>query len=81
MAKTIWLRDGVYIALDAVREKRETFSQAVERLIKVYLTLKDVSDTLGPGHYLKEHPLGGKSIEETPDRRGNCPTLPNVPIH
>ena len=53
MSKTIRLEDGVYIGLDAIREKRETFSEAVERIIRVYVTIKDVSDTLGPGHYLK----------------------------
>ena len=68
MSKTIRVTDGVYIALDAIREKRETFSEAVEKAIRVYLTIKDVSDTLGPSHYLKEHPLGGKTAEETPHR-------------
>jgi len=56
MSKTIRLEDGVYITLDAIREKRETFSEAVERLTRVYLTMKEVSDTLGPSHYLKERP-------------------------
>jgi len=62
MSKTIRLEDGVYIGLDAIREKRETFSEAVERIIRVYVTIKDVSDTLGPGHYLKaeEPPKGGR---------------------
>ena len=64
MAKTIWLTDGVYITLDAIREKRETFSEVVERLLKLYITMRDVSDTLGPSHYLKEHPLGGHTAEE-----------------
>ena len=53
MSKTIRLDDGVYIALDAIREKRETFSEVVERIIRVYATIKDVSDALGPGHFLK----------------------------
>ena len=62
MSKTVRLTDEVYIALDAVREKRETFSEAVERIIRVYATIKDVSDTLGPGHYLKgPPPYGGKA--------------------
>ena len=59
MSKTIKVTDGVYIALEAIREKRETFSETVERLIKLYVTMKDVSDTLGPGHYLK-----GKLLEQ-----------------
>ena len=53
MSKTIRIEDGVYIALEGIREKRETFSQVVERLIKVYATMKEVSDSLGPAHYLK----------------------------
>lgn len=56
MSRTIKLTDGVYIALEAIQEKKETFSQTVERLIKLYVTMKDVSDTLGPGHYLRGEP-------------------------
>ncbi|MBA7707088.1 hypothetical protein ES703_115953 [subsurface metagenome] len=56
MSKTIRLEDQVYSDLDAIREKRETFSEAVERVIKVYATMKEVSDTLGPAHFLKERP-------------------------
>lgn len=68
MSKTIRLEDGVYITLDAIREKRETFSEAVERIIKVYVTIKDVSDTLGPGHYLKGRPIVDVREKETSDR-------------
>ena len=64
MSKTIRLDDGVYIALEAIQEKRETFSQTVERLIKVFVTMKGVSDILGPGHYLRERPLGDRTAEE-----------------
>jgi len=63
MSKSIKVTDGVYIALEAIREKRETFSEAVERLIKVYATIKDVSDTLGPSHYLKAPPPYGRQAE------------------
>ena len=66
MSKTIRLEDRVYVKLDAIREKRETFSEAVARLIVVYTTIKGVSVTLGPSHYLKEHPLGGRTAEEIP---------------
>jgi len=54
MSNTIRLSADVYMALEQIREKRETFSQAVERIIKVYATMREVSDTLGPSHYLKE---------------------------
>lgn len=56
MSHSIKVSDGVYITLEAIRGKRETFSQVVERLIRVYASLKDVSETLGPSHYLKERP-------------------------
>ena len=63
MSKTVRLEDGVYIALDAVREKRVTFSEAVERIIRVYVTIKNVSDTLGPSHYLKGAPPYGEKTQ------------------
>jgi len=53
MSHSIKVTDGVYIALEEVREKRETFSECVERLLRVYDTIKGVSDTLGPSHYLR----------------------------
>jgi hypothetical protein len=34
-------------------QPRETFDDVVVRLLEVYLTIKGVSDTLGPNHYLK----------------------------
>ena len=69
MSKLIRLTDGTYIVLEAIRRKRESFSEAVERLIKVYLTIKEVSDTLGPGHYLKERSPHQEAIERLSDRR------------
>ena len=53
MSNTIRLSAETYMALENIREKRETFSQAVERIIKVYATMREVSDTLGPSHHLK----------------------------
>lgn len=52
-SKSIKVSDRVYIALEEIREKRETFSEAIERIIRVYDTIKGVSDTLGPSHYLR----------------------------
>jgi len=54
MSNTIRLSAETYFALEEIREKRETFSQTVDRIIRVYTTMKEVSDTLGPDHYLKE---------------------------
>ncbi|MBU2685933.1 MAG: antitoxin VapB family protein [Gammaproteobacteria bacterium] len=53
MSKTIKLSDKTYNALEDLREKRETFDEAVQRLLNVFRTLKEASDILGPGHYLK----------------------------
>lgn len=63
MSKTIKVDDEVYNSLEAIREKRETFSKVVERLVKVFATLKDVSDTLGPAHYLKGRPSSREGEE------------------
>jgi len=68
MSNTIRLSFEVYQKLDAIREKRETFSEVVDRILRVYATLKEVSDTLGPSHYLKEHPLGGRTAEDSTQR-------------
>jgi len=54
MSKTIWLRKETYDRLDALREKRETFSEVVDRLINLYVQMSDVSKTLGPSHYLHD---------------------------
>lgn len=80
MSKQIRLTDVTYIALDALREKRETFSEVVERIIRCYNILKDASDTLGPSHFLKERPVIDARAKETIDTRGNRPTLPDVPV-
>jgi len=54
MSKVIKVSDEVYNQLDGLKSRRETFSEVVERLLKVYDTIWDVSEALGPGHYLKE---------------------------
>ena len=70
MSRTIRLEERVYNDLEGIREKRETFSQAVERIIRVYVTMKEVSDTLGPSHYLKgDRPIDARA-QTTIDGRG-----------
>lgn len=54
MVKTIKLSDETYQKLEELREKRDTFDMTVKRLLKVFEALHDVSETLGPSHYLKE---------------------------
>ena len=62
MSKTIKLENSIYHRLEEVRKKRETFSEAVDRLLGVYETLMSVKTTLGPSHYLNEKPGGDKKI-------------------
>lgn len=56
MSKTIRVRNQVYNELEELRDKRETFSEVILRLIKLYITMQSVSGNLGPSHYLKERP-------------------------
>ena len=58
MPHTIRLSDEVYTSLEELRQKRETFDQAVRRLLAVFGALSEVAHTLGPSHPLnaKEPP-------------------------
>ncbi len=47
MGKVIKLEDHIYNRLEEIRNKRETFSQAVERIIKVVDGLDDIIRVLG----------------------------------
>ncbi len=49
MSKTIKVEDKVYHRLDELREKRETFSEVVQRLLELHVMLTDVSKVLGIG--------------------------------
>ena len=64
MPKTIKLNETTYLALDELREKRETFDEAVQRLLSVFQQIQAVSDTLGPGHYLKRGPAAASPSED-----------------
>ena len=52
MTKLIRLTEEVYNELEEFRGKRETFSQAVERLLSIIRPIKEASGILGPNHYL-----------------------------
>lgn len=58
--KLISLSEATYIRLDEVREKRESFSQAVDRLLDLHVMMEGVSKTLGPSHFLKSEQPPGK---------------------
>lgn len=53
MTKTIKVSQETYDALEGIREKRETFDQAISRVIKVFKTLEEMTKSLGPAHQLK----------------------------
>ena len=50
MSKTIKLSEETYNELDDLREKRETFDEAVRRLLKVHRTVRGISDAVGAHH-------------------------------
>ena len=50
MAKTIKVDEEVYQKLDNERQKGETFSQVVDRMLRVVGQLKEVARTLGPNY-------------------------------
>ena len=48
MSKQIRISDEVYKALLEMQRPQETFSKEVERLVRVYKTLFEASNLLGP---------------------------------
>jgi len=61
--RLVSLSEATYMRLDEVRGKRESFSQAVDRLLNLHDAMSDVSKTLGPSHFLKSEqpPVGDRS--------------------
>ena len=53
MGKTIRVEDETYEDLEKLIIHRETFNNVIQRLLKVYHTLSEVSVILGPEHWLK----------------------------
>jgi len=56
MSKSIKIKDSLYDRLVEIMDKRETFSDVLTRVLRVYDTVSSVRDTLGPHHYL----MGGR---------------------
>lgn len=54
MSKTIRLEDEVYNRLDNIRGKRETFSQSVDRLVKIHDGLGMITDIIEGNRKLEE---------------------------
>lgn len=63
MSKRIAIRDDQYKRLQEIQEPRETYADVLERLLKVFSTVSDVRDTLGPHHYLAQRPRVGVEHE------------------
>jgi hypothetical protein len=53
MRKSIKVSEQNYLELESLLEPRETFDDVVGRLLHVFRTMRTVSDTLGPSHYLR----------------------------
>lgn len=69
MSKTIRVEKEVYDRLNKIRDWKETFSEVIERLLKVYETIHGMSEILGPAHYLKERPPTDAREEAAAHRR------------
>ena len=54
MSKTIKLEDQVYDRLEQLREKRETFSQVVARLLYLIYKVQDLAPFIYAEHGKKE---------------------------
>jgi len=80
MSKPIKVSEDTYQELVGLLMPRETFDGVIKRILQVYKTISNVSDILGPSHYLQRRPITDARAKETLDRRGDSPALPNVPI-
>ena len=76
MSKAIKVDEQVYARLEELRDWKETFSQVIVRLLKVYDVLYTVRDVLGPGHFLRERPVTDVRAKEKVHKRGDRPALP-----
>lgn len=62
MSKIVKLQENVYDQVTELMRPKETYSEVIERLLEVYETIYNVSQILGPGHYLKgDRSPGGKT--------------------
>jgi len=54
MSKSIKVTDQVYKTIKKYMGPQESYSHVIERALSVFETISEVSETLGPAHYLKE---------------------------
>ena len=60
MSKSIKVSEEVYQELVKEQRPRETFNEEIERFLRVYKTLFNVVETLGPSHSLMQKPEKGE---------------------
>ncbi len=56
MSKQIRLSDPTYLRLETIREKRETFSMVIDKLIDTYIIIEKRFEAMRSSHYLMERP-------------------------
>ncbi len=78
MSKTVKLENRTYNMLEEIRDKRETFSQAVDRLITIKSEVDSMVHLLN--HKREDVAIIGKELEKAaPANTGsNCPEVSNV---
>lgn len=68
MSHTIKLEDQVFEKLQSLQGHRETYSQTVERLIRVVQTLDQVVEILGPSHHIMSRSPHQEATEHSTER-------------
>ena len=56
MSKAIKIRENTYEELLKLQRPRETISEVIDRLVRVYNEIFMIRETLGPHHHLAERP-------------------------
>lgn len=56
MSHSIKVSDDVYTRLRALMGAQETYNHVIERLLAIVDPIKEISDVLGPSHFLMEKP-------------------------
>jgi len=64
LSKAIKVDEKVYERLEELRDWKETFSEVIERLLKVYDTIYTGRDSLGPAHFVRERPPTGAGAKK-----------------
>ena len=68
MSKSIKVDDKVYERLVELTIHRETFNHVIERLLRLWDMMHNVTEILGPSHYLMGKGITDAREKETIDR-------------